>query len=372
MHDVLLTVSGTIPSSLEDDIATGKRPEADYLAMARGFEADLLDYAKARSVAGQVGAWLERVAGPNVMLAFACFQLRHRYRVIFTDGEQVGLPLAFFLKHLGARGHRAHHMMIVHILSVAKKAILVDRLALHTHIDTFLVYSSWQKRFIEERWRLPDSRVVLTPFMVDATFFRDDALAPDDLPEWLRQLEPPIVCAVGLEFRDYPTLLEAVQGLDVRVIIAAASPWSKRADTTHGKEIPQNVVVRRFSQYELRQVYKASEFLVMPLYNVEFQAGVTAILEAMAMRKPVVCSETPGQTDVIEGGKTGLYVPPGDANALRGAIEQLLANAERCHRMGEAARRVIDERMSLASYVSGLNRLVRRAKEKPVSSASAG
>ena len=47
-----------------------------------------------------------------------------------------------------------------------------------------------------------------------------------------------MICTAGLEFRDYPTLIEAVRGLDARVVIAAASPWSKRADATAERRPP--------------------------------------------------------------------------------------------------------------------------------------
>ena len=48
----------------------------------------------ARRQLGRVGAVIERLAGPNLMLAIACFVDRRRHRVVFTDGEQVGLPYA--------------------------------------------------------------------------------------------------------------------------------------------------------------------------------------------------------------------------------------------------------------------------------------
>ena len=165
----------------------------------------------------------------------------------------------------------------------------------------------------------------------------------------------PIICAVGLEFRDYPTLLKAVEGLDVHVVIAAASPWSKRADTTADQQIPPNVTVQRFSQYELRDLYAMSEFLVMPLYNVSFQAGVTALLEGMAMAKAVICSHTPGQTDVVVEGETGLYVPPGDVPALRDAIQRLLRQPELAAQMGRNGRSRIERELSLACYVARFN-----------------
>jgi len=353
MNQVLLSVSGEIPDNLEEKIARGERPLADYLAMARAFGADLIDYKKARQLGGWLGRWIEKLAGREVMLAWACFLLRGRYRTIFTDGEQIGLPLAFLFKFLLAFKH-PRHLMIVHILSVKKKTLLIDLFRLHTHIDLFFVYASWQKRFIETRWKLPAQRVIFTPFMVDTAFFNPAQVEPaarlaGELPQ---------ICAVGLEFRDYPTLVEAVRGMNVRVVIAAASPWSKRANELEDRPIPENVTVKRFSQYELRQVYADSQLMVMPLYDVEFQAGVTAILEAMAMGKPVICTRTTGQTDIITDGENGVYAPPQDAPALRGAIERLLADPDLCRELGQRGRARVLAEMSLDRYTARLRQYV--------------
>lgn len=352
-NQILLTVSGEIPADLEQRIARGERPRSDYLELARSFKADLLDYRAARKQAGLFGRLLERLGGPDLVLAWACFLLRKRYRAIFTDGEQVGLLLAAFLKYL-APGPRPRHLMIVHIISVPKKLFFLDRLGVQSHIDRFLCYATWQQRFIMERWRLPAEQVRFTPFMVDSAFFAPASVAPQPTPR-------PQICAVGLERRDYPTLLEAVASLDVDVVIAAASPWSKRSDSTAGHSIPANVTVRKFNQYELRQVYADSRFLVMPLENVEFQAGVTAILEALAMEKAVVCSCTEGQTDVIADGVHGCYVPPGDAGALRNAIALLLAQPQAAAKMGRAGRRLIEQEMSLDLYAERLTRFLHEA-----------
>ncbi len=358
MNRVLLTVSGTMDPQRPEQARRGERPRADYLELAAALGADLLDHAGARRIAGAhrmaggglLARLIERLGGPHLLLAWACFLQRARYDLMFTDGEQVGIPLAWLLKFLGGARHQLpRHAMIVHILSVGKKQLFFDLFRIQSHVDLFFVYSSWQARFISERWRVPASRIVLTPFMVDARFF-----SPDQVPAAQEPRERPLICAVGLEHRDYPTLLTAVRGLPVDVVIAAASPWSKRSDTTAGQVIPDNVTVRRFSQYDLRQLYADSAFLVMPLYDVPFQAGVTAILEAMAMGKAVICSRTPGQTDVIRDGENGLYVPPGDAGALRAAVEGLLARPDEAARMGQAGRRLIEQEMNLDAYVERL------------------
>ena len=362
MNDVLLTVSGVIDPNINSKIADGERPEADYIAMARKFPADLLDYAGARRETNSFRKFLDKTLGANAMLAWELFRRRNQYGVIFTDGEQVGIPLAFFLKFF-SRKRDTRHLMIAHVLSVWKKSILLDIFRLSSHIDIFFVYSTWQKQFIEDRWKVASENVVFTPFMVDTHFF-DPKQAEDDSETVPERAQPPMICAVGLEFRDYPTFIEAVRDLDVQVIIAAASPWSKRSDTTFGQVIPEHVLVQRYSQYELREIYHACRFMVMPLYNVDFQAGVTAILEAMAMHKAVICSKTPGQTDVIVEGETGLYVTPGDADALKDAITFLLETPEENRRMGENGRKRVLESMNLECYVDRLKRYLQMANKE--------
>lgn len=355
MANMLLTVSGTIPDEIGEEIEAGKRPLADYIAMAQTLNADLVDYKVARQETGWVGQLIEKMLGSKNMLAWACFKMRRRYATIFTDGEQIGIPLAFLLKFANF-GARPRHVTIGHILSVGKKMLFFDWLGIQSHIDIFFVYSTWQKRFIETRWHVSPDRVRFTPFMVDADFFSPEraGAAQKKLAEDFKT-QRPLICAVGLEFRDYPTLLTAVEDLDVHVVIAAASPWSKREDSTAGQTIPPNVTVQKFTQFELRDLYAMSEFLVMPLYDVEFQAGITAILEGMAMEKAVVCSQTTGQTDVIVDGEHGIYVPPQDVEALRKAISYLLENREVAQKMGKNGRFRITQQMSLTCYVERLS-----------------
>jgi glycosyltransferase involved in cell wall biosynthesis len=237
--------------------------------------------------------------------------------------------------------------MIVHVLSEPKKTAFLDWLGVQSAIDRFMTYSRWQQRFIMERWKLGRDRVLWTPFMVDQEFFSAKRVTPDST---LR----PQVCAVGLERRDYETLLRAVEDLDVHVVIAAASPWAKHAEGVATSKVPNNVTVRKFTQYELRQLYADSLFMVMPLENVMFQAGVTAILEGMAMGKAVICSRVPGQTDVVVEGDNGRYVPPGDPAALRTEILRLLSDPEEAARLGANGRKLIEREMNLDLYAQRL------------------
>jgi glycosyltransferase involved in cell wall biosynthesis len=242
--------------------------------------------------------------------------------------------------------------MIVHIMSVPKKVRLFRATGLRSRIDAMLVYATAQREFaIRELGMAPDD-VVLTTFMVDTEFFRPDAV----------QVEPRrMICSAGLEFRDYPTLVEAVRGLDVEVVVAAASPWSKRTTDVADGGVPSNVTLTKLSLFELRTLYAQARFVVMPLQPVEFQAGITTILEAMAMGKAVVCSRTAGQTDAITEGVSGQYVPPGDAAALRAAIVALLDDEDRARRLGAGARDWVTREADIVVYI---DRIVAEARRR--------
>lgn len=349
---VALTVSGVIASDIREQIAKGQRPRADYLEIARGLDADLIDYVAARRITGRIGTVIEKLGGPNLVLAVACWKIRKNYRAILTDGEQIGLPLATLLKF--TPGARPLHLMIVHVISEKKKIAFLDWLGVQSAIDRFITYSTWQQRFIRDRWKLTDDRVLWSPFMVDQGFFALERVTPN-----LGAL--PQICAVGLERRDYETLLQAVENLDVHVVIAAASPWSKRREGVATRSIPKNVTVRKFTQYELRQLYADSCFMVMPLENVKFQAGVTAILECMAMNRAVICTRTPGQTDVVVEDENGRYVPPDDPSTLSSEIRRLLSRPEEATRLGANGRKLVECHMNLDLYVQRLADFVHEA-----------
>jgi glycosyltransferase involved in cell wall biosynthesis len=67
------------------------------------------------------------------------------------------------------------------------------------------------------------------------------------------------------------------------------------------------------------------------------------VAEGMAAGRAVVASAAGGPLEMIEHGRNGLLVPPGNSAALAEAIEALLENPELRRQMGEAARRHAEE-----------------------------
>jgi glycosyltransferase involved in cell wall biosynthesis len=73
----------------------------------------------------------------------------------------------------------------------------------------------------------------------------------------------------------------------------------------------------------------------------------SAILTAMAASLPGVATDVGGIPELIRNGEDGLLVPPADSEALARAIEFLATNPEERFRMGQAGRKLMEERFTL-------------------------
>jgi glycosyltransferase involved in cell wall biosynthesis len=288
-------------------------------------------------------------------MAWSIFLVRHSYDVVITDSEHVGLPLGILLR---ISRSRCRHVLVVHLVSTPLKAFLIRHLV-GEGVSCY-VFHSQPTEPVLDRLGVPPGRRSLVPYMVDSTYW-----SPIDV-EPRRQ-----ICAVGLEYRDYPTLIEAVRGLDVQVEIAAGSPWSEKADGTQGAELPTNVNVSRRDYSQLRRLYAESLFTIVPLFENEMQAGITTIVESMAMGRAVVVTRTCGQVGTVRHQHNGLEVPPGDVSALREAVVWLLDHPEESRRLGREGRLTIEAGMTLEHFVARMAAVV-KAVSRPGFGAAAG
>jgi len=178
------------------------------------------------------------------------------------------------------------------------------------------------------------------PFQVIPNFLPDDL--PDgqeDVQSYLTQLPAEgyllFVGALG-RLKGVDILLHAYADLTNApplVLIGFDTPeWSALAD-----RCPANVLVlKNWPSYAVMQAWRRSMLALAP--SVWAEPCATTVMEAMLMERPVIASRIGGMIDLVDDGKTGLLVRPGDAVALGEAIEQLLQNPDLRYHMGEAAR----------------------------------
>jgi glycosyltransferase involved in cell wall biosynthesis len=81
-----------------------------------------------------------------------------------------------------------------------------------------------------------------------------------------------------------------------------------------------------------------------------------AVLEAAAAGVPVVASAIGGIPELVDDGRTGLLVPPGDTAALATALTRLVARPEEAAALGRAGWARVRERHDPGAHVAALLR----------------
>jgi glycosyltransferase involved in cell wall biosynthesis len=101
-------------------------------------------------------------------------------------------------------------------------------------------------------------------------------------------------------------------------------------------------------RHDISRILALIDLFVLPSL---WEGLPNAILEAMAMQKPVVATTVDGNVEAVVAGKTGLLVPPRDAFALADAIRELLRDSEIARNMGVAGRERIEQGFSLPQII---------------------
>jgi glycosyltransferase involved in cell wall biosynthesis len=90
--------------------------------------------------------------------------------------------------------------------------------------------------------------------------------------------------------------------------------------------------LRYVADAEIGGIIDAADILAFPYRDIE-ASGV--LMAALAHGKPIVASALGAFAELLRDGEHGRLVPPGDADALAGALGDLLGDPERAACMGE-------------------------------------
>ncbi|MEM3087832.1 MAG: glycosyltransferase family 4 protein [Candidatus Bathyarchaeia archaeon] len=116
--------------------------------------------------------------------------------------------------------------------------------------------------------------------------------------------------------------------------------------------ISNHVTFTDFVPYkQVINYYKNADVLVNPSFSEAFGRS---LIEAMACEVPVVATRVGGMLEIVEDGKTGILVEPGDASALAEAIIRLLSEENLSKSMGKAARERVIKLFSWEKIVEKL------------------
>jgi glycosyltransferase involved in cell wall biosynthesis len=88
--------------------------------------------------------------------------------------------------------------------------------------------------------------------------------------------------------------------------------------------------------------------------SIEPEPFGRVVLEAMAMRKPIIATDSGGIRELITSGECGILVPMGDERAMAHAIEESIADRAKAEKFGINARKRSEENFSVSNMVRGV------------------
>ncbi len=192
------------------------------------------------------------------------------------------------------------------------------------------------------------------PFGVDTTRF-----VPRQLEERPAAFPPAARGPVGLfvgrlvAYKGLDVLLDAVRDTDLAVVIAGDGPLrqSLARQIAAGALDDRVRLAGRVPEEHLPAFYQSADYVVLPSTSPAEMFGMV-LLEAMACAKPVISTALPtGVREVNLAEVTGLEVAPGDAAALRAAMQRLAADEALRRQLGKAGRARVERHFTLDRMV---------------------
>lgn len=143
-----------------------------------------------------------------------------------------------------------------------------------------------------------------------------------------------------------PTILSAFPA--ARVVVVGEGPWGDRLRKMARRRHLEGRLLLLGEREDALELLSLFDIFVLP----SLWEGLPFVLfEAAGLRKPIVATAVDGVIEVIEHGKTGLLVPPGDSRALAEAVMTLLKDRELAQRLAERARALIPPRFPLSRMI---------------------
>ncbi len=225
------------------------------------------------------------------------------------------------------------------------------------------------RRYMITEKGIPEGRVLTIATGVDLTEFDPGKNRQDLRQELGIPADAPVfgTVAVFRHLKGHRFLLEAVPEIirsvpGARLLLVGEGPQQKNLlKIVAEKGIGESVIMPGFRK-DIPRALNTMDVFVFPSLQ---EALGTAILEAMAMEKPVVASRAGGIPELVAEGRTGFLLEPGDPQAIAQKVSVLLKDPGLRQEMGRAGRKFVEAHYDNRSMVERLAELYRNlVKEK--------
>ena len=151
--------------------------------------------------------------------------------------------------------------------------------------------------------------------------------------------QPATIFCPGSAYRDDSTLEQAVKDMDIHVksFKLDASGLSSTSKVKIGRALVERRINVPYTEYIAECCN--STVVVIAVSNGDKPAGLTSLLECMALGRPVIIANGASSRDYVRDAETGFMYEESNWRDLRAKIIYLLDNPEVAEKIGTAARK---------------------------------
>jgi glycosyltransferase involved in cell wall biosynthesis len=204
-------------------------------------------------------------------------------------------------------------------------------------VDATIVVASEEKRFLQEKWNVPEEKVFFIPTAVDTTLFKPIKTKKDIDLLFAGRFSPKkrvedIVQAAAEIVKSKPNL---------KVALVGGKPqdfsYNRIVSLIKNFNLQKNIqIIPPVDFVKLRSYYNRSKIFVLP----SIEEGLPKVLlEAMACEIPAVVSNICGNLDAVKENYNGLFVEPLKVKQLVEKINYLLDSPQERKRLGKNGRK---------------------------------
>ena len=202
----------------------------------------------------------------------------------------------------------------------------------------------------------PKNKIIFMPNGIDTAKFNLNKAAGQHLRNELGVDNYFVWLAVGRfeEAKDYPNMLRAFKMIvskksDVVLLLVGQGSLLEEVKKLAGALGMKDNVRFLGVRQDVPDLMNAADAFVL---SSRWEGFGLVLVEAMSCQLPVVATDSGGPREILNGGKLGHLVPPGDSEALAAAMMKMMSlpEAER-QAMGRAGRAYIEANYSLEHVV---------------------
>lgn len=290
--------------------------------------------------------------------AWRVFTCRERFDAVYATHYK-GLELLILLRAIGLFGRPIvvwHHQPVVVSHSVLREwgARLFYR-----GMDRMIFFSQKLVNDSLKAHKARPDRMVVGHWGADLDFYdriKADVAAPgqpaDDAAHSGATPHDgqPVFIATGKEQRDQPTLIKAFNATRRHLILyiginpdpSVPNPNLDAVRSCRPGDTIDVVEICGLLPYEIARVVARATCVVVCCKPTRYTAGLTTVVEALALGLPVICSRNPQIPVDFDAQGCGISVPYGDVGAWREAIEYVATHPDEARRMGQRGRQIAE------------------------------